>query len=1043
MTLLPMLLLLALATPGEIDPGPCAVAVLPDGSARPLSAAELRDPAEVTGARVLWVWSDTAPPERFGSDRLPPGPVSEARERLRIRVAIKKGKGSTVSPKTVPTELIVRAAPRAMWSEVPEALLPSWQLPESGELAIPHDPAQAWRVRLTGPDHGTWWRDVGAGRSQVYLVPSPAESYAISIVSEGGAALPEAILEILEPPPSRRLGQRPLALYAADAKGEVRVQALPDSIDLMWVVLEAAHAPTGSQGRSSSLPSRIVLAPGATVVGSFADRLGTPVSKVRVGISAFVAPGVPFSILRPATSAADGSWQVAGLPSGEMGLMARADGFAPRVEKIEVNAEVVNLGELTLQRAGLVRFLVVDESDEPIAGALVRLDPLLRATSDSQGYAEIDQAPAGATLSGHVEMAGYVPLKFQVQPPLTDAFTVRLTKAFGVSGRFLDPESSPVVGGTLRVETGNRSKEEPVTPDGRFEVELPPNTRARLVLASPSTSELRVAVDGGAAGESQDLGDLVAPSSLVVTGRVLAAAEGAPVSGGRIWSLRFAGDRSLVSWIKSDVVAARTDEEGRFRLTGLAPQPAQLRVEAPGFARRLVELKPEPGHLALDIGDVELSEGATVRITSDEDLGAGAVARVDLGNEWLEPDMLTAPVSEGLSVVRHVPAGRATVSVVRGERLVCDRGITVPEGPELIEVECSERGMTVRGTVEVGGYPAGPGLLSWRPPGHRAGGVILNYGTPSGLTQNHVLWGGRPDAKVPVDAGGHFSSDSLRPGTWEVAWSSGSDSLAARKLVELPEVEQHELVLSFPGMTVHGMVSAEDGSPVSRARVRELAGGAFAFSAEDGTFSLNAAEAGILELQARLEERSSEVVRVELEADRAPEPVHLVLEDRRDDKITIRVLGPDERPFVGALVFLEEESKSVRILTTDTQGKAETSVHPPHSPRVRAAAMAGGIWALDEWRSLEAAPEGLTLKMGEHGSLSLSAKRQAELVRVVSPHGWNVSWLLTRLGLAPEVSPERPLLLDGLPVGTYDVLAGTSRHRVSIEGGDTSEVTIE
>ncbi len=1032
----PLFLSLALVTSWTEAPGVGGVAVFINGSARALSATELRSAGDLNGVRAFWIWSAASAPRRFDVDQLPANPLKADRGRLRIRVPGKKEEAAAELP-----ELVTRAAPKAMWDEVPEPLLPSWRLAEGSEIGIPHDPNRAWRVRLVGEERGTWWQDVRVGQSLVDVAPTFAESFTISFVDEDDQRLSGVSLKLLEAGPRGRPMEHLLARYAADSEGEVRLEALPDLETLMMLAVEPSHVPAGTQGRPSSLPAQLVLERGATVAGNFVDHKGLPVAGVKVGLTAFVAAEIPVPIVRPVIGAEDGSWQVAGLPIADVGLVAQAEGFAPLIDRIEVNAAAIDLGALTLRRSGVVRFLVVDDQEEPVAGARVNLPPALAAHCDLQGFAEIDRAPADTVLTGQIEAAGFVAKQFRAEAPWADPIIVELTRSFAVQGRFLDADGIAVVDGKVKIETGSRFTSEPVDSGGRFEVELPPHTPARLELSSASTAALLVSIGEGAPGESRDLGDLVAPRGLVATGRVIGALDGNPIAGARVWALRDIVGRTLLSWVTSDLVEAVTGAEGFFRLSGLAPRPALLRIEAPGFARHQLDLNPKPDRDTVDVGEVELKQGVTVRILSDEESTAGAVARVDLGNAWLEPDMLIAPVDRGVAVVKHVPAGRVTISVIHGSQLVCDKAIIVPEGGEPVDVECNRSGMVVRGTVEVGGYPVGPGLLSWGPAETRAHSVVLEYGTLGGVVQRRALAGGRPAERVPVDAVGYFESDRLRPGTWRVMWSSSSDSSREPQLVVLPEAEQYDLVLSFPRLTVRGVVAGADGAAVDGARIHELTAGAFAFSADDGTFAMGVSE-GSLKLQARLGERTSDVVRVEAVADREPELVRLVLEDRERDKITVSVLGPDERPVADALVFLQEESKTLRILTTDSEGRASALIHPPHPTRIRAAAVAGGLWELGDWQSLEASWAGLQLATEQGGSLRVSTERAAEPVQVGSPGGWDVSWLLTRLGRRPVVEPGRPLLLEGLPPGTYEVSVDSAAHRVVVKSGETEEVFI-
>ncbi|MCP4547123.1 MAG: hypothetical protein GY835_11710, partial [bacterium] len=47
---------------------------------------------------------------------------------------------------------------------------------------------------------------------------------------------------------------------------------------------------------------------------------------------------------------------------------------------------------------------------------------------------------------------------------------------------------------------------------------------------------------------------------------------------------------------------------------------------------------------------------------------------------------------------------------------------------------------------------------------------------------------------------------------------------------------------------------------------------------------------------------------------------------------------------------------------------------------------------------------------------------------------WNIAWLMTRLGLRPMIEPNRPLVIAGLPEGTYEVGIGEETAVFSVRG---------
>lgn len=148
---------------------------------------------------------------------------------------------------------------------------------------------------------------------------------------------------------------------------------------------------------------------------------------------------------------------------------------------------------------------------------------------------------------------------------------------------------------------------------GRLEVPRPEGTewRARLVgrspvegpqlrLSSPTTVELVRSLDPGRPGDVCDLGVLEAEQGVRVEGRLLSALDLSPVTGGRIWALRQSPTTHPVkSWY----------------------------------------------------------DGAVLEATSDESPPASAVARVDLGNRWMEMDMVKAPFVDGVASFENLPPG--------------------------------------------------------------------------------------------------------------------------------------------------------------------------------------------------------------------------------------------------------------------------------------------------------------------------------------------------------------------------------------------------
>jgi hypothetical protein len=602
----------------------------------------------------------------------------------------------------------------------------------------------------------------------------------------------------------------------------------------------------------------------------------------------------------------------------------------------------------------------------------------------------------------------------------------------------------PVSEGTARFEQGGTSLDQAIGTDGGFAIDLAPGSAASpagsLVLTSPSTRELRLTVEPGAPGEVRNLGDLLAPAGTALTGRVVRARDGSPVARARVWLPRPGPAGTVLAWAAGDLLQAWTGEDGRFRLGGLAAGPALLRADAPGLARAYLEVAVSEDEAVQETGDVLLGEGSTLRVLAP-DSEDGAVARADLRGDWLEPDLLTAPLRDGEARIRQVPAGPVRVSVLAGRRLLCEQEVEVPEGPGEIDVDCRRPALQVSGAVRVGAVPAGPGLLTWMPPAPALPSRIDTTISPGGLRQQQVFGAGRPPAEVPVAADGTFFTEDLSPGPWQVRWSPDEGSFSGSLEVVIPAVERYQTVLTFPGLAVRGRVVHEKtGEPVEGARVRDLATGTLAFSTADGSFTLAGLPPGRIALQARFEEESSAVVEVDLTPENPPDEVVLSLGARPAAEVEVQVLSADGAPVGGAFVFLEEAGKGVRILTAAADGRASVTVEPPVPERLRAAATTGSAWAFGNWAAWQTGRNVLPLSFEPGGSLTVTSQRKEGPPRILTPGGWDLSWLLTLLGNRPVVAPGRPVVMTGLPAGSYRVSLEQSEEPARVREAEPATV---
>lgn len=175
------------------------------------------------------------------------------------------------------------AAPIEMWSDLPEDRLPSWAVPPSGRLAVPRDPGRRWRVRVCGPEAGSWWADVPAGRTSVLLAPTPGVGIDLLVSGPDGAPLSTVRGAVLEG--ATRTASNRLWATLRGESGRLLEAGLPDADEVTLTLLTSGLAPTAQRGRPSELPRRVRLGRGASAAGRVASAAGAPLAgaEVRIG----------------------------------------------------------------------------------------------------------------------------------------------------------------------------------------------------------------------------------------------------------------------------------------------------------------------------------------------------------------------------------------------------------------------------------------------------------------------------------------------------------------------------------------------------------------------------------------------------------------------------------------------------------------------------------------------------------------------------------------------------------------------------------------
>lgn len=994
-------------------------------------------PNRLTGAAAVWVWSPVAAPRRLTPEELgKPG-----------RSRFGTGRGVAVrihAPREMTTAgLSLIAAPVEMWREVPESMLPSWPLPSSGHLTIPVDAMRPWRLRVAGEGAGSFWVDLAPGAKEAVVSLVQASGARSALMGEDDKPAEGSSVRVFESGLGRLGSGKDWTFLIGDAKGRFAVPGLPDRSELTWLASAQGHPPKRVVSSASRLPAKIILATGATVTGRILDAAGRSLVGASAGVETWASSEAPISFLVKAETDAQGRFTASAVPPGKAMLLISKNGWAPLRRPIEVPREGLDVGVLSLSQGDSLAVRTLDDAGEPVAGAEVRPDLGGVATTGPDGLAHLDHLPVGEEIRLVATAKGHLHADQRVQLPMAGPLELRLQRAFVVTGRFAGADGAPLADVSVKMTRGRSFDTTSIDPDGRFVLPLRPALEYTLTFSSPQSSSLEVPVPAGNPGEERDLGELRAPAAGEIAGRLVDAATGEPIAGARIWCPRPSAMGPLVAWMNRDLLDTSSGPDGAFRLQGLPPGLATLRIEASGFAhaRRGVEV---PADGAADLGDVPLSRGATVLVNAGP-RSDKTVAIVDPGGEGLVFDRLMALVVNGVGRVEQVPAGAAKVSVLRSSAILCEKLIQVPAEAGEMSVECSAEGIVVRGAVTLGGRPAGAGSLVWQTEAGPLPEGILHFKSPSGLTQHQVFTANAPSIDVPVGAQGTFETRDLRAGTWQVAFQPDGGGPTEAVPILLSQEKEQVIGLPFPGFSVTGTVLDEEGRPVEEARVREVEGGTTTLSAKDGSFRFDGLRAKTYFFSALKDEAASDPLETAVGEGQPKAPLVLTLQaDGRHPLLEVRVADESGAPVPGAFVFVDLPGRGLRVLTADASGVASLVLDPPYPPTVRAAARVGNAWALGTWQPFEQARrEGLALSPLPTGTLGVVAGKSNGLLQITAPGGWSLTVLLSTLGAPPLLEPGATLEIGGLPAGTYELKADEQVKSATVREGERVEVRLE
>ena len=442
-----------------------------------------------------------------------------------------------------------------------------------------------------------------------------------------------------------------------------------------------------------------------------------------------------------------------------------------------------------------------------------------------------------------------------------------------VRGVLLDGSGLPLAAGEVWLErfrppsTWSSSHHDlEIGDEGDFVLDVDSPGRYRLRIGAPGFRPWRHPEVEIAAGDLLDIGVVALERGAGVLGRLIDAGSAEPVAGAVVRLLPV-GAAVLDALRFEGPAHATTDERGEFSVAGLDPGAYDLVIrhrDYPPSTRRVALEHPIPD----DLGDLTLTVGArlsgAVRSREGAPRPAARIEVVPTEGEGLEPVASTTSDDEGrFSGLRLQPGSYRFL--VRGQRLLLSQVVEVPEAEEKVEVDLVVGGTRVLGSVTERGEPVGGGFVSFvteLDPGLRTANVLLHTGGELGRSSRGM---GLPDSHLlaEVNGAGRFVLDEAPPGPGLVEYF-GADGDRVERRVMIPESTETEVRIELSGRRLSGaVVDGESGLGVAaRIALRTARGTALASArtAEDGTFSIDGLEDGVLTLEASAEGYATGVV---------------------------------------------------------------------------------------------------------------------------------------------------------------------------------------
>jgi protocatechuate 3,4-dioxygenase beta subunit len=409
-----------------------------------------------------------------------------------------------------------------------------------------------------------------------------------------------------------------------DSEGHFRLEGVANTA----VTVVARHHSLGRAERYGLLDARpltLFLVPSGTISGSITDEAKRPVGSAVLWVER--SPERHFQGVPSVRSDSKGHFEVSGLDPGTYTLYAVAPGFALGVTRgLAVSAEEVS-GTFVLEPGVTLSGRLIGPRGVPVGGRVsvgeiagleppAALNGLLTVEAGSDGRFRLDHVPPGPGLL-KILSPRLVP-----RSVLFDASTgsllvlgdVALEPGLTIAGRVRNKGGSPIADADVACAPSQGT----TAADGSFLIGGLSPGPCHLVVNAPGFSPLEASYPAGASNL-----DLVLMPAAVLRGRVVDD-RGAPMEAARVTAQIPKGSYRRTS----------TDASGRFSFDDLSAGTYVVEASVAGWASQNVSGVRVNPPSPVELGDLRLTKGGTVRGTVADTSGKPVVGASVTSTDW-------------------------------------------------------------------------------------------------------------------------------------------------------------------------------------------------------------------------------------------------------------------------------------------------------------------------------------------------------------------------------------------------------------------------